>query len=210
MRWLSPIWWRARHVSDEPLEAICEGRFIAIDLETTGLDPRRDRIVSLAAVPFQRGEPQAALTTLVNPGQPIPPSSTAIHGIDDGMVADAPDEITAVRRLDAVCAGRVIVGHRVGFDVAVVARARGGMDAAPPPQAIVCTERLAAALHPTWSGGSLDAVCAAFGVTIAGRHTAEGDAVAAGRLFVRLVPRLRARGVRTVADAVWLQATLPA
>ena len=207
MRWLSALWWRPRHASNEPLEALCERGFVAIDLETTGLDPRRDRIVSLAAVPFLRAEPMVAVTMLVNPGQPIPPSSTIIHGIDDAMVADAPGEIAAVRRLDDVVAGQVIVGHRVRFDLTVLARVRGRAEAAPPPQATLCTERLAAALHPTWSDVSLDRVCAAFGVTVHGRHTAEGDAVAAGRVLVRLVPHLRERGIRTVAEAVWLQET---
>lgn len=207
MRWLSALWWRPRHASNELLETLCERGFIAIDLETTGLDPRRDRIVSLAAVPFVGAEPTAAVTMLVNPGQPIPPSSTIIHGIDDAMVADAPDERAAVRRLDEACGGQVIVGHRVRFDLAVLARARGGVAPVPAPEAALCTERLAAALHPTWSDVSLDRVCAAFGVTIARRHTAEGDAVAAGRLLVRLVPHLNARGIRTVADALWLQET---
>lgn len=208
MRWLSSLWWRPRHASNEPLEALCERGFIAIDLETTGLDPRRDRIVSLAAVPFVRAEATAALTMLVNPGQPIPPSSTTIHGIDDAMVADATGEVAAVRRLDEVCGGQVIVGHRVRFDLTVLARVRGGAAPVPRPEAALCTERLATALHPTWSDVSLDRVCAAFGVRIDGRHTAEGDAVAAGRLLVRLVPRLRERGIRTVAEAMWLQDTV--
>jgi DNA polymerase III epsilon subunit-like protein len=201
VRWLTPLWRRPRQAFAQSLDALCAQGFIAIDLETTGLDARRDRIVSLAAVPFVASEPASALTMLVNPGRPIPPSSTAIHGIDDAMVAEAPDEITAVRRLDAVCAGQVIVGHRVGFDLTVLARARGG-DAG---YVALCTQRLAVALHPAWSDVSLDGVCAAFGVSIHGRHTAEGDAAAAGRLLVRLVPPMRARGIRTVADALWLQ-----
>ena len=207
MRWLSPLWRRPRHGSDEPLESLCARGFVAIDLETTGLDPHRDRIVSVAAVPFLHAEPAPAVTMLVNPGRPIPPSSTNIHGIDDAMVTDAPDEIAAVHHLDSVCAGKVILGHRIGFDLTVLARVRGGAPVRAP-QATLCTQRLAAALHPTWSDLSLDAVCAAFGVTIHGRHTAEGDAVAAGRLFVRLLPQLSGRGIRTVAEAVWLQETI--
>ena len=207
MRWLSPLWRRPRHGANEPLDALCERRFIAIDLETTGLDPRRDRIVSAAAVPFVGAEPTAALTTLVNPGRPIPPSSTMIHGIDDAMVADAPDEVTAVRGVDALCAGHVIVGHGLAFDLTVLARVRRGTATAPAPLATLCTRRLAAWLHPGWPDVSLDVVAAAVGVSIQGRHTAEGDAVAAGRVLLRLVPRLRARGIRTLADVLWLQET---
>ncbi len=205
MRWLSPLWRRPRHTSDEPLEALFERGFVAIDLETTGLDARRDRIVSLAAVPFAGGEPAPAMMMLVDPGQPIPPSSTRIHGIDDAMVAGAPDEVTAVLRLDEVCAAQVVVGHGLAFDLTVLARARPRRSAVAAPRATLCTQRLAASLHPMWTDLTLDAVCAAFAVRIEGRHTAEGDAVAAGRLLVRLVPRLRERGIRTLAEVLWLQ-----
>ena len=208
MRWLSPLWRRPRHGSDEPLESLCARGFVAIDLETTGLDPRRDRMVALAAVSFVGSEPGSALVTLVNPGLPIPPASTVIHGIDDAMVADAPDEVSGVQRLDAACAGQVVVGHRLHFDLTVLARVRRGAAPVPAPHATLCTQRLAAALHPAWSDVSLDAVCAALGVSIEGRHTAEGDAVAAGRLLLGLVPRLRASGIRTLAEALWLQDTV--
>lgn len=205
MRWFSALWRRPRHRPDEPLEVLRQRGFIAIDLETTGLDPRRDRIVSVAAVKFVGDDLVPALVTLVNPGQPIPASATTIHGIDDAMVADAPDEATVVQRLDEVCAGEVIVGHSVAFDVAVLARARRQSIVTPPPLATLCTQRLAASLHPTWTDLTLEAVSAFLGVPVDGRHTAEGDAVIAGRLLIALLPRLRARGIRTLADSLWLQ-----
>jgi DNA polymerase III epsilon subunit-like protein len=201
------LWQRPRRHPDEPLEALRQRGFIAIDLETTGLDPRRDRIVSLAAIKFVGDEAFPALVTLVNPGGPIPASSTEIHGIDAATVADAPDERTVVGRLDAVCAGQVIVGHGVAFDAAVVARARGQASATPAPLATLCTQQLAAALHPTWSDLSLEAVADALSVSIIGRHTAAGDAMAAGQLLIALLPRLQARGIRTLAEALWLQAS---
>jgi DNA polymerase-3 subunit epsilon len=179
--------------------------FVAIDLETTGLDSRRDRIVSLAALSFVESEVVPALVSLVNPGGPIPASATKIHGIDDAAVAESPDEPSVVARLDALCAGQVIVGHGVAFDVAVLARARGHTAATSPPLATLCTQRLAASLHPTWSDLSLEAVCGALGVPITGRHTAAGDALTAGHLFLALIPRLQTRGIRTLAESLWLQ-----
>jgi DNA polymerase III epsilon subunit family exonuclease len=206
VRWFSALWQRPRHRPDEPLDVLRQRGFIAIDLETTGLDPRRDRIVALAAVKFVGDAVVPALVTLVNPGQRIPASATTIHGIDDAMVADAPDEATVVQRLDEVCAGEVIVGHSVSFDVTVLARARR-QSIVTPPRATLCTQRLAASLHPTWTDLTLEAVSASLGVPVAGRHTAEGDAVIAGRLLIALLPRLRARGIRTLADSLWLQET---
>ena len=135
-----------------------------------------------------------------------------VFGIDQAAIiwwnpaVDISDE--CVKRLDAACAGQVVVGHRLDFDLTVLARVRRGAAPVPAPHATLCTQRLAEALHPAWSDVSLDAVCAALGVSIEGRHTAEGDAVAAGRLLLRLVPRLRASGIRTLAEALWLQDTV--
>ena len=179
--------------------------FIAIDLETTGLDPRRDRIVAAAALKFIEGESVPELVTLVNPGQRIPASATRVHGIDDAMVSGAPDETTAVARLDAITGGEVIVGHGVAFDITVLARARRAADAARPPRAVLCTQRLAAALYPAWPDCSLEALCGRLGVGLEGRHTADGDARMAGRLLLELVPRLQQRGIRTLAEALWFQ-----
>lgn len=187
------------------LKSLRERGFLAIDLETTGLDRRRDRIVSLAVVKFLDAESVTLLVTLVNPGQRIPASSTRIHGIDDAMVADAPDETSAVRRLDELCAGQVIAGHGVEFDIAVMARARRDVVAAPKALAALCTQRLAAALHPAWSDFSLEGVCLRLGVPVERRHTADGDAVMAGRLLVRLLPQLEQRGIHTLAEALWFQ-----
>lgn len=204
MSWLAS-WWRRRHRPDAPLETVRQRGFVAIDLETTGLDPRRDRIVSAAALTFVAGDVVRGLVTFVNPGVAIPASATKIHGIDDAAVADAPDEARAVAHVDAVCAGQVIVGHGVAFDLAVIARARGHPQATPGPLATLCTQRLAAALHLTWGDLSLEAVSAALGVAVTDRHTADGDALTAGHVLLALMPRLHARGIRTLAETLWLQ-----
>ena len=209
VRWLASLWRRPPSGPDESLATLGQRGFVAIDLETTGLDSRRDRIVSLAALDFVDGDVVPALVSLVNPGRPIPPSATKIHGLDDGAVADAPDERTIVTRFDALCAGRLIVGHGVAFDVAVLARARGRAAATPGPLATLCTQRLAASLHPAWSDLSLEAVCGALDVPVTGRHTAEGDALTAGRLFLALIPRLQTGGIRTLREALWLQDRAP-
>ena len=206
VRWFSSLWQRPSPRDDEPLDALRRRGFIAIDLETTGLDPRRDRIVALAALKFIEEESWPELVTLVNPGRSIPVSSTRIHGIDDAMVTGAPDEASAVERLDAITAEQVIVGHGVAFDIAVLARVRGAASARPV-RAVLCTQRLAASLYPGWPDCSLEAVSGRLGLAVERRHTADGDAQAAGRLLLHLLPRLEQRGIRTLAEALWFQDT---
>ncbi len=208
MTWRIVRWWSSRRVSPV-LESLVEAGFVALDLETTGLDPRTDAVVSAAAIPFVGGGRLPGLVTLVNPGRPISPSSTAIHGITDEMVVDAPGVAGVIVRIDAVLDGRVIVGHGVAFDLAVLARDRRRLGLPSPVSPALCTMRLAGALWPDSVDLSLEAVAARLGLRVVGRHTAEGDAIAAGQIFLALLPALRGRGCHTVADLVWFQGRTP-
>lgn len=206
VRWLAPTWGGVPG-ADLSLHALVGRGFVAIDLETTGLDARRDVMVSLAAVPFVGGARSVGLVTLVDPGRPIPPSSTAIHGITDAMVAGAPAPAPVLDALGALCAGRVVVGHGVDFDLAVVARALRTHRRPPLTTLRLDTQRLAAALFPAWGDFGLDAVAARLGVRIVGRHTAEGDAVAAGEVLLALIAECRRRGLTSVGEVLWLHDT---
>jgi DNA polymerase III epsilon subunit family exonuclease len=188
-----------------PLDALAAQGFVAIDLETTELDSRRAAVVAVAAVPYVAGRAGQAYAALVNPGRPIPPASTAIHGITDAMVRDAPSIGEVLPTLDSIWGGRVLVGHNVGFDVAILNRELRGHGRAPLAGPALDVGRLAAALHPEWRNVSLEALAARLGTVVTGRHTAEGDARAAGDLLPALLPALAARGFRTVPELVWFQ-----
>ena len=200
-------WWRRRRDAraGRSLESILTEGFVAIDLETTGLDPRRDAIVEVAAVPFLDGRAGPVYTTHVNPGRPIPPESVRVHGITDSMVAGSPMIGDVLPRLDAVCGGHVLVGYGVGFDLAVLGRARRTHGYARMANSVLDTKGLAAALHPEWAGLYLSDLATRLGIGILGRHTSEGDARAAGEILLVLIPELLMRGIRRVDEAVWFQ-----
>lgn len=63
---------------------------VFFDLETTGLDIAKDRIVEIALLKVYPDGMEETFHTLVNPGMPIPETSSALHGITDDMVADKP------------------------------------------------------------------------------------------------------------------------
>jgi DNA polymerase-3 subunit epsilon len=205
MRWLAPLWRRPHR---GPGLAVLETRFVAIDLETTGLNTRADAIVSLAAIPFVGGQPQPGLVTLVDPERPIPGSSTAIHGITDEMVVGAPRIGDVLGPLEEVIGDAIVVGHGVAFDVAVLTRDRRACGLRPLMSPALDTMRLAAALHRGWTRPDLEDLGPRLGLTITGRHTADGDATAAGRILLALLPALMARGLRTVPDLLWFQDTV--
>lgn len=187
-----------------PLEAV-QGRFLALDLETTGLDPRSDTVVSLAAIPFVDRVPGRGYVTLVHPARTIPPQSTAVHGITDAMVSGAPSLDDVLRDIDAVVGDAVLVGHRVGFDVSVLSRARRARRLPRLRNHALDTSLIAAALHPEWGDFSLERIAERLGVEVLNRHTAEGDALTAGRIFIALLPALQARRLRTVSEVLWFQ-----
>jgi len=206
MTLFAPLWRRPRNTRDgRSLESLLTEGFVAIDLETTGLDPARDAIIELAAVPFVQGRAERGYVTHVNPERPIPPESSRIHGITEGMVASAPRIGEVLVRLDGVCADRILVGHGIAFDLAVLGRERRAHGRRPITNPGLDTMRLAAALHPDWALFGFDEVAAHMGVGILGRHTAEGDARAAGEILVALIPEIRALGARTLAELIWLQ-----
>src|SRR5262245_23083247 len=95
---------------------------VVIDTETTGLDPAKARLVEVAAIPIAGGEvgTDPPLRTLVRPDEPIPPAATHIHGIDDAAVAQAPPFAEVWPRLCAALEDRIVIGHTLGFDLAVL------------------------------------------------------------------------------------------
>ncbi len=177
---------------------------IVVDCETTGLDPRRDRIISIGAVRTHgaRIYAHAHLDMLIDPAIAIPRSSTAIHGIDNAMVEGAPEVRTGLDCLTEISDHCVIIGHNIGFDLAILAAEsrRGGTSWSVPWS--LDTGHLVAVLEPELQALDLDAVCRHFGIAISGRHTALGDALSAGELFTRIVPLLEDQGVVTLGDAL--------
>lgn len=96
-------------------------RAAVVDTETTGTDPSSDRVIELAVVVFEYCRATGAVGRVLgrydgleDPGVPIPPESTAIHGITDAMVAGQRfDEAEIARLLDGVA---VVIAHNAGFD----------------------------------------------------------------------------------------------
>ena len=177
---------------------------VVIDTETTGLDPRQARVVELAGVRLSAGKPVAdgAFRQLLRPaGQPIPAETTRIHGIDDAMVAGAPLFADVWPGFSAFLGRAVVIGHTVGFDLAVLKRE---CDLAGLPwirPRTLDTRLLAQIAAPELAGYTLEQLAAWLGVDAVDRHSALGDATTTARVFLALVPKLRDHGIRTIAEA---------
>ena len=95
-----------------------ERPLVFFDLETTGTDPREDRVVEFAAVKLHPDGRQDTLRTRVNPKEPIPRESSRIHGITDEDVRDAPTFGECAAEILAFIDGCDLAGFNAGrFDV---------------------------------------------------------------------------------------------
>jgi DNA polymerase III epsilon subunit-like protein len=182
---------------------------VAIDCETTGLDPRRDRIVSFAAVRIDEGLKVADRPTvdlLINPGIDIPARAVAVHGLDGRKLLGAPPFGEVFREISASMADAVVVGHFVGFDLAIIGReaARAGRAWHEPPS--FDTAGLAAAMGHAPEHFDLAELLGRLGIEHRGhRHTAGADARMAADLFVSLAHRLIGHGRGTYGGVAALQ-----
>ncbi len=176
---------------------------VAVDTETTGLDTASARIVQIGAVSVAKGEvkPDEHFESLVDPRIPIPSQSTVIHGITNAMVRNAPSFTDIWPEFADYTRGRLLIGYSIGFDLAIMAREaeRAGMEWSKPRT--LCVRLLGAIANPNLPNQSLETIAAWLGIEIDDRHQALGDARAAADIFVALIPRLKERGIRTLAEA---------
>ncbi len=161
-------------------------RFAVLDVETTGLDPSRERILEIAIVHTDvHGRELHRWSTRINPG--IPVRATHIHGITDADVADAPRFADLAVTIGIALQGFVVVAHNAEFDVEFLRAefARAGM---PMPRfSTYCTLQGSTLYLPQLRRRTLAECCAALGVPHQQAHSALGDAAATAGLLERFL-----------------------
>jgi CBS domain-containing protein len=183
---------------------------VVVDTETTGLDPATARVIEVGALRLTGGRlaDTPPLRRLIRPDIMIPADSTRIHGFTDGAVADAPQFSAVWPELEGYFGDTVLIGHSIGFDLAVLERecVRAKIPWLNRPS--LCTRLLTQIVNPALEDFSLDRVADWHGVEVVERHSALGDATTAAKIFQKLVPHLRDRGIRTLGEAIRATASL--
>jgi DNA polymerase-3 subunit epsilon len=190
----------ARELDDRKLTELA---YTAFDTETTGLDPAAgDEIISIGAVRMLNGRLLAAETfdRLVDPQRPINAASAKIHGITPAMLAGQPTLDKVLPAFHQFCEDTVLVGHNAAFDMRFLQlkQAATGLHFTQP---VLDTLLLSAVLHRDLGDHQLEVIAARFGVSVTGRHTALGDALVTGEIFLRMIPLLAERGIITLRQA---------
>jgi DNA polymerase-3 subunit epsilon len=190
-------WFDRTWTDDTSIEAV---RFIVLDSETTGLNPRVDRLITIGAVAVQTSEivVEDAFDALIKIDRNT--EAVTVHGVTRDQSRRGVDEEVALERFLDYLRDGVIVGHHIGHDIATI-------DAALERHWGIRLENrsldtMDLTLHLERDGAftgrppirqfTLDGLCSMFDVIPHDRHTASGDAFITAQIFLRL-ERLAAR-----------------
>lgn len=176
-------------------------RWLVLDVESSGLDPTRDRLLAIAAVAVQVAGPQL----LVRPGdsfevvlrQPeLAPdkANILVHGIGVGAQRAGVDPAAALQAFIDFAGDAPLVAFHAAFDRALIERALRGVLGRKLPNAWLDLADLAPVLRPKEKAKALDEWLALYGLTVAVRHQAAADTLATAELFQKLWPLACAQG----------------
>ncbi len=195
---------------DKPLT---EYEFVVFDTELTGLNERKDEIVSLGAVRIRemRIDLQNCFYTCIQPDQCVPKSSTLIHRITPGQAEEAPKLEDVLPEFVSFCGQALLVGHNIGLDIGFVNRSLkqylGGILRNP------CLDTMRLAMHykeSQWENYydrynlnvsyTLSDLSTEYGLPLFSEHNALQDAMQTAYLFLYFVHKLQGGKIKTLRD----------
>jgi predicted DnaQ family exonuclease/DinG family helicase len=175
--------------------------YVALDLETTGLDPNRDAIIEVGACRFGLDGECTILQTLVNPKRSIPYRVQRLTGITDDDVAGAPLFAEVAGQLEAFIGTAPVIGQNVAFDLSFLERAR-----LYPQGPSYDTQELASLLLPGLLEHNLRGIARHLEIDFPVQHRALADADAARLVFLALRQRLAKMPSALLAEAARIAA----
>lgn len=194
-------------------------RWVVIDVETSGLDPARDRVLAIGAVAVHAGPAPGSPARIVladslelRLAQQAPSSraNILVHGIGEQAQRDGLEPAQAAQQLLAFVAGAPLVAFHAAFDRAFLTRELKRCGSASLPRAWVDVAQLAPVVHPEVRARALDDWLGHFELLTEARHDACADALVTAMLFVRLLAQLPdgerdpASVMRVCSGARWL------
>ena len=179
-------------------DGLLDGEYVAFDLETTGLDSKRDVIIEIGAVVMKNGEEIDRFQTFVDPHRKLERLTTELTGITDGMLKGAPSIEEALPEFIKFVGGRILVAHNADFDTGFV-RAACEKLKLPYTFTAVDTLVLSQVLMTTLKQHKLNMIADALNLPEFQHHRAADDAVTCGLIFSRFGDMLREKGISTIS-----------
>ncbi len=169
--------------------------YVVFDLETTGLNSIKDRIIEIGAVKVSAGKCVDRFSTFVNPDRPLTAETTKLTSITEQMVADAPKIETVLPQFLDFIGDAVLVAHNAGFDMGFIGQNMRDLGL-EPDFTCVDTVALSRILLPELTKYKLDTVAKALHIPLEHHHRAVDDAAATAEIFIKFIDMLKEQGVR--------------
>jgi DNA polymerase-3 subunit epsilon len=179
---------------------------MVVDLETTGLDPERDELISFAAIPIIEGRirPGELVTTLVRPARPPRPEGIRIHGLRERDLADEAPIEERLDLIDSALRDTVMVAHCAWIETRFLAAAFASRGRSPVTTVIdtmtLGTEVLGARGITCENPAALGEMARALGLPVHRPHHADGDALTTAQVFLALASWLHPDGEATIGE----------
>jgi len=189
-------WFRRRAAA-----AVDDGRWVVLDVESSGLDPKSDRLLAIAAVALRRdggAAPRIGLgdsfeVVMRHEAAPVDKANILVHGIGVGAQRGGVAPAQALAAFERWAAGAPLIGFHVAFDEALIQRAMRAALGHALPNPWIDLADVAQVVRPDVPGRSLDDWMDALGIRCAVRHQAAADTLATAELLLRLWPQVVAQ-----------------
>ena len=157
-------------------------KYAVLDIETTGGNFNEEGITEIAIHLFDGRHVIDSFISLINPEKEIQPFVVQLTGINNKMLRNAPKFHEVAKRIVEITEGAILVAHNASFDYRVLKNEFSRLGY-PLDLPTLCTVELSQKLIPDQETYSLGKLCRAIGIPISDRHRANGDAIAALKLF---------------------------
>lgn len=180
-----------------------------VDIETTGCNPRLDRIIEIAAIKISKQKISQEFHTLVNPRCYLPKEITAITGITQAEVEQAPIFEDIAGQIDEILRDSIFVAHNVRFDYGFLRQEYNRLGMSMRLRQL-CTVKLSRKLFPQYRRHNLDAIIERFGFPVQFRHRAFDDANIILKFFQKLPEIFSEEYITEVVQTVLKKPAIPA
>lgn len=175
--------------------------FIVFDIETTGLSILNDKITEIGAVLIRNYEVVERFHTYINPERPISAEITALTGITDEMVEDAPLTKDAVSSFLDFAGDRILIAHNAGFDIGFIRKA-ADTHKLYFNSSYLDTLALSRYMNPQLKSHRLNVLAEFYGFGDFNHHRATDDAEVLSKIFLEMAERLKQEGVKDIDNMV--------
>ncbi|MEJ5263209.1 MAG: exonuclease domain-containing protein [Ignavibacterium sp.] len=180
--------------------------FTVVDVETTGLSARNERVIEIALVKVENLKITEKFTTLINPNRPIPSFISMLTGITNSDVKNAPQFHQIYPILIEKTEGSILCGHNLQFDLSFLRNEVQLLGEDFNPEQTLCTLKLARKLFPHLKSRSLTPLASHLNIKNNNQHRALGDAETTAKVLIKLLKHLNENeGIDSIEEVLAFQ-----